>query len=362
MPKPLDAVVAGYLGVDLAPAFLPAAEGVSAGDLLRPGKLTEVGPLEISSGGVVANTGLAMAVLGSRVALMGLVGQDALGELLVGLLDRTGASLHIQRTASAPTAYGIVLAPPGVDRMFLECPGCNAAFTAADVDYDTVAVARLFHFGYPPLMPAMVADGGPELEMMFRRVRSMGVVTSLDMSLPDPDGAAAGVDWRILLARVLPQVDVFTPSVEELLFMLDPEQWARLVARADGGDVVDLIAADLLADLASDAVALGARIVLLKAGHRGGYLRTGDTTDLAGSLLLSADDAGAEGVLLPPLPVDPERVINSCGAGDAAVAGFLTGLLRGRSPAEAGHLAMRAGRDSLYGADTTTGLARPDGH
>ena len=362
MPQQLDAVVAGYLGVDLAPGFLPAAEGVPPGDLLRPGKLTEVGPLEISSGGVVANTGLAMAVLGSRVALMGLVGHDALGDLLIGLLDGRGASLHIRRTDSAPTAYGIVLAPPGVDRMFLECPGCNATFTAADIDYDTVAGARLFHFGYPPLMPAMLAENGAELEAMFRRVRETGVATSLDMSLPDPDGAAAGVDWPALLGRVLPHVDIFTPSVEELLHMLAPDRWAELVERAAGGDVVDLITDGLLAELASDAIALGARIVLLKAGHRGGYLRVGDITDGVGSLSLSADDACAEGLCLPALPVDPARFVNACGAGDAAVAGFLTGLLRGDGLRAAGSLAMQVGRDSLYGADTTSGLANLGGH
>lgn len=356
MPQQLDAVIAGYLGVDLAPGFLPAAEGVPPGDLLRPGKLTEVGPLQISSGGVVANTGLAMAVLGNRVALMGLVGDDALGELLIGLLDGRGASLHIQRTQAASTAYGIVLAPAGVDRMFLECPGCNATFTAADVDYDVVSTARLFHFGYPPLMPAMLAESGAELEAMLRRVREMGVATSLDMSLPDPDGAAAGVDWPALLARVLPNVDIFTPSVEELLFMLAPDEWSRLVARAEGGDVADLIGDDLLAGLASEAIALGARIVLLKAGYRGGYLRTGSITDGVGSLSLSRDDACTEGLRLPALPVDHKRFVNACGAGDAAVAGFLTGLLRGDGLETAGSLAMQVGRDSLYGADTTSGL------
>ena len=362
MPQQLDAVVAGYLGVDLAPGFLPAAETVPPGDLLRPGKLTEVGPLEISSGGVVANTGLAMAVLGNRVALMGLVGDDALGELLIGLLDGRAACLHIRRTHSAPTAYGIVLAPPGVDRMFLECPGCNATFTAGDIDYDTVATARLFHFGYPPLMAAMLTGDGEQLEAMFRRIHGLGVITSLDMSLPDPDGAAAGVDWPKLLGRVLPDVDIFTPSVEELLFMLAPEEWSRLVARADGGDVVDLMPDELLAELASDAVALGARIVLLKAGHRGGYLRSGGITDGVGSLSLPADDACTEGLCLPALPVDQNRFVNACGAGDAAVAGFLTGLLRGDGIRSAGSLAMEVGRDSLYGADTTSGLARPDGH
>lgn len=362
MPQQLDAVVAGYLGVDLAPGFLAAAEGVPPGDLLRPGKLTEVGPLEISSGGVVANTGLAMAVLGCRVALMGLVGQDALGDLLIDLLDGRGAPLHIRRAHAAPTAYGIVLAPPGVDRMFLECPGCNATFTAGDIDYDTVATARLFHFGYPPLMPAMLADNGAELETMLRRVREMGVATALDMSLPDPDGAAAGVDWPGLLARVLPHVDVFTPSVEELLFMVAPDEWSRLAARSDGGDVVDLIGDELLAELASEVIALGARIVLLKAGHRGGYLRSGDITDLVGSLSLSGDDACTEGLALPALPVDAARFINACGAGDAAVAGFLTGLLRGDGIRAAASLAMQVGRDSLYGADTTSGLGRLEGH
>ena len=35
-------------------------------------------------------------------------------------------------------------------------------------------------------------------------------------------GAAGQVDWRLVLGRVLPYVDVFTPSLEELLYMLAP--------------------------------------------------------------------------------------------------------------------------------------------
>ena len=58
------------------------------------------------------------------------------------------------------TSYTIVISPPGHDRSFLHCPGANETFTAADVPYEQLAGVRLFHFGYPPLMPRMYADGG----------------------------------------------------------------------------------------------------------------------------------------------------------------------------------------------------------
>lgn len=358
MAADLDAVVAGYVGVDLAPEFAAGGAVVPLGQLLRPGKLVEVGPLEITPGGVVPNTGLAMSAFGNRVALLGLIGEDRLGDVLLELLAGHGAELHLRRSAAAGTAYGFVIAPPGTDRVFLECPGCNATFTAADVDYGLVARSRLLHFGYPPLMPAMVADEGAELVAMFERVRGLGVATSLDMTLPDPEGPAGQVNWRELLARVLPLVDVFTPSLEELLYMLAPQRWASLVSEAGEGDPVAAIEPGLIEDLAAEAAALGAAIVFLKAGHRGGYLRVGALGELRARTSLVLPQAGAAGQAywLPALPVDAARVRNACGAGDAAVAGFLTALLRGETLARAGQLAMIAGRDSLYGVDTTSGL------
>ncbi|MEI6503161.1 MAG: carbohydrate kinase family protein, partial [Armatimonadota bacterium] len=218
MPKQFDAVVAGYLGADLAPLFPREGGALPLAQLLRPGKLVEVGPLEISTGGVVANTGLAMGHFGCQTALMGLLGTDALGDLLLALLTDRGVSLHLKRIDAAGTAYGIVIAPPGTDRVFLECPGCNATFGADDLDYAVIAQSRLLHFGYPPLMPHLFADGGAELASLFTRVHGLGVATSLDLTLPDPQGPAGAVDWAALLARVLPHVDIFVPSIEELLY------------------------------------------------------------------------------------------------------------------------------------------------
>lgn len=359
---PLDAVVAGYLGVDLAPSFARAvgpncvgpAESLPLAQLLRPGRLVEVGGLTISLGGAVANTGLALARFGKRVGLMGMVGQDDLGDLALGLLKRHDVTLSVGRSP-APTAYGIVLAPPGSDRVFLECPGCNATFRASDLDLALVARSRLFHFGYPPLMPSLLAKEGAELAALFSAVRGAGPVTSLDMTLPDPDGPGGQVNWRALLARVLPHVDVFVPSIEELLAMLAPAEYQALTGQAGDRDPVGVIPRALYPRLAEEALALGAAVVLVKAGHRGGYLRTAAVDRLAGLGLPEESWAGRE-LWLQPFAADPARTHNASGAGDAAVAGFLSALLGGETAERAGRYAMLAGRDNLYGPDALSGL------
>jgi hypothetical protein len=55
--KDYEAIVAGHLCVDLIPTF-PQDLRVPLSDMVQPGKLNHVGPLQISTGGAVANTGL----------------------------------------------------------------------------------------------------------------------------------------------------------------------------------------------------------------------------------------------------------------------------------------------------------------
>ena len=356
--RPIDAVVAGYLGVDLTPGFNAARRAVPFPELFRPGKLIETEGLTISLGGVVANTGLALRRLGQRVELMGCVGGDALGDLAMARLTEAGAARWIRRNNRAGTAYGLVIAPPGMDRLFLEDPGCNRCFTADDIDYDVVGQSRLFHFGYPPLMQALWVEGGAELQKLLGRVRAREVAISLDMTLPDPETPAGQADWPAILAATLPFVDIFAPSIEELLFMLEPALYARLQSGA-AADMLAAIPPEVYARLSDRVLALGVKVLLIKAGYRGAYLRTGNLeawNTLAASLRLSASAGCPHGVWLPPFAVEPGRFCNACGAGDCAVAGFLSALLNGVPLEEAGHYAMLAGRDNLYGQDAVSGL------
>ena len=85
-------------------------------------------------------------------------------------LAQEGVVAGIRRTDRAGTAYGLVLAPPGADRLFLEDPGCNRVFSADDLDYDAVGRSRLFHFGYPPLLETLWNNGGAALLAQQGRV------------------------------------------------------------------------------------------------------------------------------------------------------------------------------------------------
>ena len=354
-----DAVVAGYLGVDIAPGFPASRAAVPAAEFFRPGKLIETKGLSISLGGVVANTGLAMKKFGQRVELMGCVGHDDLGDVVVARLREQGVTRGIHRKRRAGTAYGIVVAPPGLDRIFFEDPGCNGVFTTADLDYETVAKSRLFHFGYPPLMQSLWANAGAELRKLFKRVRGLGVATSLDMTLPDPQSPAGKADWQGILAAILPQVDIFVPSIEEILFMMEPKQYARSLAHAAGRDMVDVIPQELFERLADRILALGVKVLMIKAGHRGAYIRTGEVEELTNATALNVPvrDWNQRRHWAAPFRVAKGRFKNACGAGDCAVAGFLTALLKGTTLEQAADYAMLAGRDNLHGADACSGLS-----
>lgn len=352
-----DVVVAGYICVDMTPRFVYPAPDSSLSEILKPGKLVQVGDLDVSLGGVVPNTGIALQVFGANVALMGLVGVDTLGDIVAATLDRHGLAAGIQYAESSGTGYSIVIAPPGIDRVFIESPGCNGVFTAADVDYEVIEQSRLFHFGYPPLMESMIAEDGAELEKLFRNVKQRGVATSLDMAMPDPQSPAGTTDWMRLLSRTLPYVDIFTPSIEELLFMMDHDLYEQIHLEAGDGDFVDVVPQSVFAELTDKTRELGARITLIKAGHRGMCLQTAtEGIDRLESLNLAAQDWAGKQFWLPVFPRDVSKIKNACGAGDCAIAGFLAAMLYGADPETAARYATLAGRDNLYGTDAISSL------
>lgn len=341
-----DVIVCGHLCLD----FIPEMDHVPPHALNTPGHLFEVGLLSISTGGVVSNTGLALHRLGVKVGLLATIGDDLIGDMTSAFLaDRDPVLVElITRQPNTASAYTVVLSPGRADRLFLHHLGPNATFGLANIDFALPGKTRLFHLGYPPLLPHMAAQAGHELSETFRRARAAGAITSLDTTLPDQHSPAGSLDWKTILTNTLPHVDIFIPSIEEIMFMLrrqDYDAWhGQVLAHLDHA---------YLAGLADDLLSMGAAITGFKLSHQGIYLKTAAHERIS---RLPGLDAAAWGAVELVAPAYEVEVVGTIGAGDCAYAGFLTALLRGLPPQEALRWACAVGACNVEAIDATSGV------
>ena len=277
--------------------------------LPEKGKLSLVDRMELHTGGNAANTGVGLAKLGVDTAVIGKVGTDGFGDFIVDRMGLAGVDTRsIVRDLENATSATMVMVHGDGERSFVHYFGANAALCLADVDLDLVRASKIFHIAGAFLLPAL--DGEPSAQLL-KAAREAGVITSFDTAW-DSRG-----NWMRLIAPCLPYVDYFLPSYEE----------ARMLA---GGreDPVDV--AQFLLDA-------GAGVVGLKLGERGVYVRS----------------RNGDEVTLSALPV---KAIDALGAGDAFVAGFLTGLVRGWNIEQCARLANGVGACCVTALGATTGI------
>jgi len=349
------AVMAGHICLDIIPNL--DRQTKSFEELLAPGNLLVADPAVLSTGGAVSNTGLALHRLGLPVRMMGKVGRDLFGEGIQTVLRRYGESLAEGMIVSDdPSSYTLVLNFPGVDRIFLHCPGANDTFCADDVDYAALPSARWFHFGYPTLMRRMFCNGGEEFEALMRRAKQAGPTTSVDLAWVDPSSQAGQTDWPPILRRTLPFTDVFLPSLDEIVYMLDRERFFALQT-AGGGNILSQADGALLGETAGRLIDMGVAVVALKLGDQGLYLRTTDDTDRLRAMgpCAPADPSAWAGreMLAPCFRV---QVAGTTGSGDCTIAGVLAGLLHGLSAELTLTAGVATGACNVEALDATSGI------
>ena len=339
-----EVIVAGHICLDIFPVF---NEQTSASGVISPGKLVNVGPAQIAVGGSVANTGLALHRLGITTRLIGKIGDDLFGQAIRETIKSNDERLaeHMIVSPDAHSSYSIIISPPGRDRTFLHHPGVNDAYSVEDIPLEQLSRSSLFHFGYPPLMRAMYSDGGVSFARLLSAIKEQGITTSLDMALPDPESEAGSVDWLVWLQRVLPSVDVFAPSEDEIKYMLG---YNREESPLDGSQ---------LAEIGTRLLDMGAAMVVLKLGGHGLYLRTTDDArrlQFMGIRVFKDWRKWQRRELLSPC--FRVEVAGTTGAGDCTIAGFLAAILHDVEPEEALLTAAAVGAYSVERADATSGV------
>src|SRR5260370_42559582 len=111
-------VVLGSLNVDLVARVL---------HLPRPGETIMAESLHTFPGGKGANQAAAAARLGGKAAMIGRVGNDALGTMLVERLRRDGVDVSgVARDARAPTGTALNLVDPQGENLITVAAAANA--------------------------------------------------------------------------------------------------------------------------------------------------------------------------------------------------------------------------------------------
>ena len=190
-------------------------------------------------GGAPANFLAALASFGAETALIGKVGRDAFGNLLVKTLREAGiATEGIVTDGDVFTTLAFVTLDAGGDRefSFARKPGADTALSWAEVDRTLIDGCRVFHFGTLSLTdePAKAATA-----QSVAYAKAQGKRISFDPNLRKPlwkdlAEAAKAMEWG------LHQADVVKISDEEVefLFGLAPEAGAAHICREFGAKLV----------------------------------------------------------------------------------------------------------------------------
>jgi 2-dehydro-3-deoxygluconokinase len=295
------------------------------------GPLRLGGSLQLSVAGAESNVAIGLARLGHRVSWAGRVGADELGALVLRTLRAEGVDTGHASTDDTGRPTGLLITEPRLGTLtrvdYHRAGSAGSALTPAEVLPALTPGCHILHL--TGITPALSPSAAETVLAAATAARDAGITVCLDVNhrsrLWTADHARTAL--RPLLART----DLLVASEDELPLMLERPD-------ADESEAV------------RDILAAGVTEVVVKRGARGA---TGFTAEG------SADR--------PARQVD---AVDLVGAGDAFVAGYLSGLLDGADVPARLHravttaafaVATRGDWEGLPTRDELGLLDRPDG-
>jgi 2-dehydro-3-deoxygluconokinase len=291
----------------------------------RIGPLRHAGSLDMGIAGAESNVAIGLARLGLSVRWIGRVGDDEFGRLIAMTLRGQGVDAHPLVDPQAPTA--LMLKEQRMSRatrvVYYRAGSAGSRLEPSDVDAASVSAARVLHV--TGITAALSDSSRQTVFEAIAHAHAAGALVSFDVNHRTAlwsTEAAAPVYRRIV-------------SASDIVFATEFE--ARLMV--EGEDA---------AALARALVALGPSTAIVKRGALG-----------------AVAVIDGEAFEVPPIAV---TVIDSVGAGDAFVAGYLAALCAGETAGGRLTLAAQTGafavtvRGDWEGAPTRDELVLLDVH
>lgn len=184
--------------------------------------------LSANPGGAPGNFLAALTKYGRNVAMIGKVGDDAFGHLLVKTLKGAGVDtrgIRIDHNVFTTLAFVSLDESGNRDFSFARKPGADTCLRPDELNYDIIANARVFHFGTLSLTDEPAASA---TKAAIETAKRHGLLISLDPNLRKPlwkkeEDARAIIEWS------LHQADIVKISDEEIAWLwdIDPEEGAK---------------------------------------------------------------------------------------------------------------------------------------
>lgn len=258
------------------------------------GTLGLVSSVEMTMGGLAGVTAAVFSRLGGKTAFAGCLGKDPFGNFIIESFQELGVNTQgIRRTSEHQTAATVVLIDSHGERTFLHHVGTVGAVSEEDIDFELAKRTKVFHWGGPGLTTQL---HGKPIARVFKKVQAMGVMTSIDTCF---DGSGT---WLPLMKEALAHTNILCTSMSEA---------PHYTGKSEPGAILDFFSG------------FGIEHILLKMGADGMLVRNKKET-----------------VALRSHKVP---VVDGTGAGDAACAGFIYGLIHEWPLAKCGALANAVG-------------------
>ncbi len=297
MKKVYDVLCVGLIVSDLL--IHPVDKGIFEVDTTRIEKI------KLLPGGDAMNEALILAKLGQKTGILGKVGDDEFGHMVLQQANAIGVDTScVKVDRNTITSASLVLVNQNGDRNFVYCSGNNESLTLADIDLALIKQAKIVCIGSLLGLPGLDKEGTAAI---FREARENHVITVADATHDICNIGFAGIE------NVLKYTDIFMPSYTEGKYITgesDPRKMATIL------------------------LSCGVKTVVIKLGKKGCFIQNAE-----------------EHYHLPAYKV---AVVDTTGGGDNFVAGFLTGISNGWHLKECGMFANAVGAISTQkiGANT----------
>ena len=262
--------------------------------------------INMYAGGDAVNEAIALAAMENDVRLYTVIGEDALGNAFLGIVDRCGIGTDgiVKDKEHATTATVVTVGAGGEHGCMTLRDGA-----AGNMRYGT----EVFDINFAGAKVVSVASlfwsrgqRDEDLTGLFAKAKEAGAITVADMVLDQSQMSLEDI------AGAMRQIDYLVPSLHEASYFT-------------GKDAPE--------EIAEEFHRRGVKNVVLKMGDKGVFASAGGRTLRVGTIA--------------------EKVVDTLGGGDNFVAGFITGLADGMELEEALYFGSAAAAIAIgqYGAN-----------